>query len=145
MQKYGEMALIIVKYLLVGVTFFGGITTMFSPVTPAAGALGLIYSSRITLIILGVIIMGCALALLYGRLRRSRVWTGRGLMAVYCCYFFAALLNGAAFGWTPDAWLPNMLLAFIAGILWLRWKFKTEYIDPQHFKDAVELRYNSDN
>lgn len=110
---------------------------MSGTLLPVEGALGFIYGYRPTLIIFGIIIILSALTLLYGKIRRSKRWTGRGLMAVYLCYVFGAVLNFAAFG-DPFTWVGNAIVALITGALWLRWKFQTEYVDPEHFRDAIK-------
>ena len=111
---------------------------MFTPLTPMSGVLGYIYSERITLVVLGLIFSSCGAMLFYGKMRHSRKWTGRGLMCIYLCFVFAALIQGIAYGWHPPYWVSNMIMALITGALWLRWRIKTAYIDPRHFYNEPE-------
>ena len=136
--KYGEDAISVVKFILAGLTIMGGINGMLAPLAHAAPMpLHFIYGTRVGLVCFGLVVVACGLTLIYGKVRRSRQWTGRGLMAVYCSFLFATLIQIAAFGFSPEYWLINAVCAVIAGALWLRWKFKTEYINPAHFRDDV--------
>ena len=112
-----------------------GIQTIFTPLTPMSGPLGYVYSTRLTLVIFGIIILTSGLTLIIAKIRHNKRWTGRALMAIYLCYLFATLLQGFAFNWAWDYWGVNMIMTLITGALWLRWKFKTEYINPKHFRE----------
>ena len=135
MKIWAERLISAFKWLLALFMILAGILTMFTPLTPMSGVLGYIYSTRISLVIFGIIFSSCGGMLLYGKMRRSRVWTGRGLMGIYLCFTFATLLQGVAYGWHPGYWANNLIMALITGALWLRWRLKTAYIDPRHFYD----------
>jgi|SRR6478609_542013 len=132
-----EYSLSGLKYLLAVVMLLSAFQTMTAPLTPMDGALGFIYSSRVTLVILGALFAAAALSLLYGKIRRSRKWTGRGLMNIYLCFLFATIIQGAAYAWMPGYWIPNAIVTVIVGLLWLRWRMKTAYINPKHFRRIV--------
>lgn len=141
MGKILETAISIFKYLLALFMMLAGVLTAIGPLTPMDGALGLIYSTRISLVTFGIIFFLSGAALLYGKIKRCRKWTGWGLMAIYCCFTFATLLNFIAFGVAPSEWLGNAIGMVVVGALWLRWRFKTEYINPNHFaKDIYKLQ-----
>lgn len=121
-----------------------GITTAFGPLTQMNGAFGYIYSTRITLVAFGIIFFCCGVALLYGKIRKSRKWVGRGLMSIYLCYLFATFLQGFAYHWIPGFWVTNAIMTVIVGFLFLRWKFQTEYINPKNFtQDVVQLKQDN--
>lgn len=127
------------KYLIAISMLFSGVITAFGPTTAVAGSLGIIYSSRVSLVILGIIFFLSGCALLYGKIRKSKRWTGYGLMAIYCCFIFAALMNGVAFGFQNyGVWVWNAGIGFIMGMLYLRWKFKVSYLNPRHFQRDIE-------
>lgn len=136
-----ENAIGFVKYVIAALTIFGGITAILTPLTPLSGPLGFLYGTRVGLVLFGLLTIACGLALLYGKVRKSRKWTGIGLMACYCCFLFATLIQISAFGFHPAYWAVNGTLAILSGALWLRWKFKTAYINPNHFrKDIAKLK-----
>ena len=127
------------KYLLSVMMMGSGILTTIAPITQVDGALGFIYSTRISLVFFGIIFFICGLILLCGKIRKSKKWTGKGLLYIYLCFLFATLINMAAFGFFPVGhWIGNLIFAIITGLLWLRWKFKTEYVNPNHFHTDIQ-------
>lgn len=141
MGKYSEGAISVFKYILGGFMVIAGLQTMFAPITIVGDALGAFFLNRLLLVLFGLIFASCGVTLLYGKIRRSRRWTGRGLMGIYLCFVFGTIINIATNGFLPATWVGNFVLSLITGALWLRWKFKTEYINPLHFVDeVVELK-----
>ena len=140
MGLFIERALGLFKYLLALFMMYAGVATAILPITPVDGSLGFIYSARLSLIIFGVVFFISGFMLFYGKVTKSRIWTGRGLASIYGCFLFAAILNAVALGGIAN-WLGNAIVALITGALWLRWKMKTTYIDPKHFReDVVKLK-----
>lgn len=131
LTEYGLSAL---KYLLSGYMMLAGILTAFGPVTEHPQRLGWLYSTRPSLVVIGLIIFVCAFTLFLGKIRKSRKWTGIGLFAVTACLMFAAILNAVAFGGDPLYWVGNTIAATVTALLWLRWKFQTKYVNPYHFR-----------
>lgn len=134
-----EKALGAFKYLLSGYMMLAGIVTSLGPPVDVSGPLTFLYTSRISLLLFGLIFFLSGLALLYGKIRKSRRWTGHGLFAIYMCFTFFAALNYVAIG-ELTSWIGNLIAAVVVGSLWLRWRFKTQYINPNHFiRDIEEL------
>ena len=126
------------KYLLAVFMILAGIITATAPLAASSGPLGFLFASRLCLIGLGCILAGSGITLLYAKLTRSRRWTGRGLMYVYLCFVFAALLNILSSGTlTFDIWGPNIVMSLIVGALYLRWRLKTHYITPNYFREDI--------
>ena len=125
------------KYALAVFMIIEGFLTMCAPTESVHGALGFIYSSRISLVILGFIFVVSGSILLYAKIRRSRKWTGRGLLAVYLCFLFATIIQAVAYSGVLSAWVGNLLFTMIVGGLYLRWKYKTEYINPNYFYERT--------
>ena len=123
------------KYLVAILMMVSGFTTALSPLQPMDGRLGYIYGHRESLIAFGVIFFLSGFALFYGKIRRSRKWTGRGLFAIFNCFLFAGILNTLALGFPSTA---NFVAAVVVGGLWLRWKLKVSYLNPNHFVRDIE-------
>lgn len=136
-SEYVENALSGVKYAIALLVMLAGASAMFAPLTPISGPLGLLYATRWGLVLFGVVTVASGLALFIGKVIRSKKLTGRGLMACYMCLLFATIIQGLAFMWDPGTWLLNAIFTIITGALWLRWKFKTEYVNPKHFREEV--------
>ena len=132
-NRFTENLISLFKYALAIFMMLIGVLTCIGPLTPMDGALGYIYSTRASLIIFGVIFFVCGAMLLYGKVRRSRKWTGLGLFYIFICFLFATLLNAVAYSFAPGYYLGNLVFTIVVGALWLRWKLKTEYINPKHF------------
>lgn len=114
---------------------------MFMPVHEDNGSFGIIYNNKVSLFVLGVIFFTCGAVLLLGKLCKKKYWVGKGLFACFLCFTFAAFVNMAAEGITTlSAWLPNTVAATLTAGLWLWWKFKTEYLNIQEFRQhAIAL------
>lgn len=126
------------KYLLGVGMVASAFTTAFGPLEPVAGSLGWIYSSRFALIMFGLFFLVAGVMLLYGKVTKSKKFTGWGLMLTYLSFLFATLLNALAFGITASNVWSNAIFVVVVGILWLRWRFKTAYINPNHFRPEIE-------
>ena len=142
LELWGEHGLSVFQYLLALFMMFAGIATAIGPITPLDGELGWLYSSRYHLVFYGTTFFVAGFTLFWGKIRKPRKWTGRGLLWIYLSFVFATLMNLLAWGFgMPGAWVGNLLASIIVGALYLRWRFKTEYIDPKHFtRDIEELR-----
>lgn len=136
-DKWSERAISVFKYLIAGYMMLAGAVTTVAEQLPTTGPLGFLYSSRVSLVIIGLLIFTAGAVLLYGKIRKSKRWTGRGLFYVYMCFLFASILNYIAYSGDPTTWVSNLVVAGITGTLYLRWKFKTEYINPNHFKKDI--------
>lgn len=122
-----------VKILLSLTMLLGGVSTALSPVEPLSGALGLIFSSRYSLVAFGIMFFTSGLIVLYGILCKKKVWVGRGLATIYLLSFFSFLLELAAFAST-SYWLDNLIISAVAGICWLWWKVKTQYLSMRDIR-----------
>lgn len=129
-----------IKYALAIFMIVAGVSTMFSPLTPLHGALGFLFAHRWTLVVVGSVFSGSGAWLLLGKLLKKRYWVGHSLMAIFLCFLFSTLLQGAAFGWAPSYWLANGVAAVGVALLWLWWKFKTQYVNvPDFRKKAIKI------
>lgn len=135
-HKWSERFLSVFKYLLAAYMMLAGALTPFSGVEGTK--LGFLYSNTYSLTVIGVLIFISGAMLMYGKIRRSKKWTGRGLLWIYLCFLFATILNFVAFDAAVTYWLFNLIFTIITGALWLRWKNKTEYINPKHFIRDIE-------
>ena len=82
------------EYIVSGYMILAGLVTTITPGDPTVqGAMQAIYTSRIALVIIGLIIAGAGLALLVGKIKKDRKLHGRGLWLIYCCFLFAGSLR----------------------------------------------------
>lgn len=137
----GERALGALKYVIAFFMIVAGVLTPLQDLTPVDGALGFIYSSRLALSLFGMAFFLSGATLLYGKLYRSKKFTGLGLLFVFVCFFFSAILETTA-RHTPS--IGNFVCSLIVAALYLRWRMKTAYIDPNHFKEDIHTLNQKD-
>jgi predicted Na+-dependent transporter len=135
-ELFWERLTSIFKYIVAVYMMLIGLLTPWAASSPDnLERLGWVYTSKWSLVALGLIIFLSGLWLFVGKIRKNRRQTGRGLMAIFCCFLFGAALNSVALGIFDYG---NLIGALIMGLLYLRWRFKTAYIDPNHFRDEAE-------
>jgi hypothetical protein len=137
-HKWSERLIGAFKYVIGGYMMLAGALTPFQ--TDPSTKLGWIYSSHYSLTVLGIIVFVSGAALIYGKVRKSKKWTGKGLLWIYLCFLFATIMNFVAYAGDPTYWVGNLVAGLITAALWLRWKNKTEYINPNHFtRDIAKI------
>lgn len=134
-SKWGERILSAFKYLLGALTIFGGIKLILSNPSVVPGALGSLYGSEWGVVCFGVLAVLAGLTLILGKAFKNRHMTGLGLFFMFLIYLFSFVLNSIAFG-APH--IENLVFTVICGSLYLRWRFKTAYYDPDHFIDDAQ-------
>jgi hypothetical protein len=128
----------VLQYILaIFMMYAGAATALLAPVH-VESSLGFIYESHIALGFFGLLFFIAGAMLLYGKVRKKRRWVGRGLMAIFMCFLFSALLNAFALGFDPGAWVFNLVAAGITGFMYLRWRLQTEYIHPYQVRKETK-------
>ena len=145
-ELFWERCISAFKYFMGVSLMVNGFTTAFF-VEPDNGIVAMewIYHSKITLIIFGFIIFCVGATLFFGKIFKRRKAVGWGLMGAFCSYLFATVVQYIAYAGAADAWVVNAILTVVMGLLYLRWRFKTAYIDPNHFRDEAERLHYEHN
>lgn len=141
-ERFWERVISVFKYIVACYMIIAGALTIFMPSDNTVNPkVSLVFGHKISIVIIAIAILASGVVLLIGKIKKNRVLTGRGLFAVYLCFFFATILNAIAYYGDPTTWVSNLIMAIIMGLLWLRWKFKTEYVNPHHFRqEALDLK-----
>lgn len=128
----------ILNYILGFFMVFVGVATAISPLVEPTAALGFFLSHRLVWVGVGAIFVACGGMLLYGKFAKKRIWVQRGLMAIYLCFVFSAIVNGYGEHWQMSAWIGNAVASVIVGGLYLRFRTRTAYIDPKEFEKDID-------
>lgn len=140
-MKKREIFYSVLEYILAALWIRGGVNILFFGVEPVTlpGFLTYLVGAE-AIVVYGCLFLLTGLSLLYAKWWKKKTLHKYVLMVMYltCIYVLvlAVLINGLSSG---------LLLTIFAGVtsaaLWIRWKFKTEYIDPGEFdKELEELR-----
>lgn len=126
------------KYLIAVSMMVSGVTTILADPIPESN-LAIIYETKATLVVFGIIFFVLGVALFVSKLFKWKRIQGWSLFGIYVSYMFAFFSNWIGLGW-DSAW-GNLILAIIMGGLYLRWKYHIYYydaVDKRH-----KLRYSS--
>lgn len=140
-RKWSNRLISGLEYFIGAYLVFNGLLTVFAdPDDSVVGLMHILYGTHLGLIIAGLIIAASGLTLLVSKIKKLKKTHGRGLFYVYLCYLFATILNFIAYGGTAS-WVGNAIGILVVGALWLRWKFKTEYVNPRQFRNkTIDMR-----
>jgi len=114
-----------------------GVSLAFSAAAAPHGALAFIVAHRWVLWIVSAAFAGSGIWLGAGMLQQKKSWVSRALMMIFCCFLFASLLQGQAFGWGLEYWLPNAIATGVVGLVWLRWRFRIGWINLHDFRQET--------
>lgn len=137
MKRAREIVYSLVEYVLAALFIRGGINVLFFDVEPATLPGYLTYLvGEAAIFIYGAMFLVTGLLLLYAKWFRKKRCHKFALLVMYltCIYVFvlSVMINGLSTG---------IILTVVVGIasaaLWVRWKFKTEYIDINAFKKEI--------
>jgi uncharacterized membrane protein YccC len=138
MRRILNIFISVLEYFIGGYLMFnGGFTIIADPDETVVGLMHLLYGTHIGLVIAGILVLLSGFTLVMSKIRKSNKWHGRGLFFVYLCYTFATVLNYVAYHGILGLWLGNAIGALVVGILWLRWKFKNDYLNPRHMYSEI--------
>lgn len=138
MKKTLEIFYSLVEYVLAAMFIRGGIRILFLGVEPIQLPGLLTYLvGEFAIFAYGCMFLFTGLLLLYGKWFKKKRCHKTALLTMYltCIYVLvlAILINGLSSGL-----LVTVAVGVASAALWMRWKFKTEYIDGKEFKKEIE-------
>lgn len=81
----------------------------------------------------GVIFLITGLALLLAKIQKIKSLHKYSLLSMYLCSFYSVALITLVIGPTLQV-IPTLVMGVSCALLWLRWKFATEYIDYKKYR-----------
>lgn len=115
-----------------------GIATMLTTVSATGGPLDFLFGSTWFIIIFGLYVVYCGVMLLWGGIRNNYKVTSHGLLATFQAFVFASVLMAIQYGFVVSAWAPNAVCAVVIAIIYMRWRFKHNYVDLKHFDREMD-------
>lgn len=137
-MKKREIFYSIVEYLLAALWIRGGINILFFDVEPVAlpGIFTYLVGAE-AIIVYGALFVLTGLAMVYAKLAKKKTLHKYVLMTMYLTCLYVLIIAIAVNGLHWGLWL-TILAGIVSAALWVRWKFKTEYINPDEFDKTLE-------
>lgn len=128
------------EYVLAALFIRGGINVILNAEPLVLPGIFTYLVGPVAILVYGALFLLTGLLMLYAKIGKRKRLHKHVLMTMYltCIYVFilAVLLNGFTTGL-----LMTIAVGFVSAYLWLRWKIRTEYLDPAYFhKMTAELR-----
>lgn len=129
-ESSAQRSISILEYFLAVVAVVAGTRTALGPSLDAASPLAFIFGGEFAAIIYGALIVLSGLFLAFSKITKKRKLHRHALMAVYLAIILEGFVEFALFGLSLGL-LDEATLGLITAWLWIRWKFKTEYLSPK--------------
>lgn len=127
----------VVEYILAALFIRGGALIFFLAVAPLEVPAILTYLvGEVAIKVYGLAFFATGVLLLIAKWFKQKALHKWILFTMWltCVYVFA--LSSALTGFNWDQWL-TVVCALASSAAWLRWKLKTEYIDPKEFNEEL--------
>lgn len=132
-KKWIDKTQSVVEYL-VALPFLLGAAQL--PFTDPLGTQGFLvfFGGRIALLLYALWFAFIALGLIYAKVRKKPRAHKNFLLAIYLTTIYTSILTWYVAGFL--AIIDDMVIGVLAAVCWLRWKFKTEYVDVAEYYEA---------
>lgn len=130
----------IVEYLLAGLWLYGGINSFFANPLDGPAPIYDLLASQEAIYVYAVLFFLNGLLLLYAKIFKRKKTHLVALTGMYLTCIYVLILS-YLLGVLSGGSLLTVTAGVAAAVCWMRWKFKTEYLSPEQFRDdAVDLR-----
>lgn len=136
MSKFKRNAQSIAEYLMAALFIYGGIVSAMAEPVSKGGVLVLIFGGEGALAVYAILFAGLGIWLIYSKLAKKKKQHKFALFGMFLAALYTVVLVLALGGVFLDI-VDNLVAAVACAILWLRWKFITEYVDPDKYRDLV--------
>lgn len=138
MQKFLNVSQSIIEYLVSLLFIYGGLSLIGMPPLEGEGVLVLIFGGQVALYIYMGLFTLLGAGLIYAKVRKKKRLHKNMLLGMYLTTIYTATLTIALFGFDLLSILDDIIVGVLTAIFWIRWKFRTEYIDPNAFYKEIE-------
>lgn len=143
MRRFFDKAQSFTEYVIAALFIYGGLSLIGHPPIEAEGVLWILLGGTGALYVYMVWFLFLGSALLYAKLRQRKKLHKNILLCIYLTTIYTATLAVAFFGFHITHILDDLVVGLLSALFWIRWKFRTEYIDPVEFQKTIE-KYRDD-
>lgn len=136
MSKFKRNAQSIAEYLMAALFIYGGIVSAIAEPVSRGGVLVLIFGGEGALAVYTILFAGLGIWLIFAKVAKKKKQHKFALFGMFLSALYTVVLVLALGGVFLDI-VDNLIAVVACAILWLRWKFITEYVDPDEFNDFV--------
>lgn len=128
----------IVEYLLSALWIYGGFNTLFADPLNTPSPIYDLLAGQEAIYFYGAFFLLNGLALLFAKVFKRKKIHLIALAGMYLTCIYVLIL-AYLIGVLSTGSLLTVVSGVAAAVCWMRWKFKTEYLNPEDFRD-VDLR-----
>lgn len=126
----------VLEVLIIVLLIIGGVSLFFADPVNSGGPVARLIGSQAAAYFYGIVFIAEGLGLTLSKTLRRKKFHKNMLLIIYLTLLFTILLEIALVGFGIEV-IDNIVASVAAGWCWIRWKFKTEYIDPTEFYEAT--------
>jgi hypothetical protein len=128
----------VVEYLLSIAFIIAALELIGADSLATHGVLSLIFGGHVALYIYMVWFFFIGVTLAYAKIKKKKKLHKHMLMAIYLTTIYTSILSMYVFGFGWTEIIDDVILGALAAVCWMRWKFKTEYINPHQLHSEVK-------
>lgn len=134
MSKTTDKALAWIEYALSAMFLYAGVNTAFVHAV-STSVFYAILVGQAAIYVYAFIFFALGVTLIYSKIKKNKKLHGLSLLIMYLTCLYVALLSFGISGVSASV-IPSIVTGLVSAALWLRWKSRTEYINPKEF-DAL--------
>lgn len=133
------------EYLLVIIFILGAVSLIGAPPLAAEGIVKLMLGGKIAIYFYITWFAILSILLFTAKVFNRKVMHKNTLMLMYLTTIYTAIIATYISGFSLIGIVDDIIIGLVAGVCWLRWKFRTEYIDPTDFHRDIQKIRNQDD
>lgn len=126
-----------IEYALAALWIYGGINSFFANPLTGPSAIFKLLAGQEAIYAYAILFFLTGAALLAAKLLGLKKWHRISLATMYLTCLYVLILS-YLLGVLSAGSLITVLAGVAAAVCWVRWKLKTEYVDPDYFSAELE-------
>lgn len=134
MGKISDRTFDVIEYFLAFVWALAAVSAILTDPFAGQGPIAAVVGNQAALYFWATLFASIAVTLVFAKIKKKKRLHKYVLLASYLLATFTFILELLLFGGLTIEAVDSIVFMVVSGALWLRWKFKTEYIDPAAFR-----------